>query len=697
MPDTNIPPSPVRLCISGLPSLTDSMLSGGVYALIAETPPARFPILASSLDGALRQGLRCTVILPSETEADAFVKRIDSFKQFVTTDAISAGTLQLFTLQDDFAKNMFRFGAETFARDMDHFQIPADSYLIFDRADELFSLHDVSLAMEQIDILKLWFNQHRITTLLIFTRLVNSGVSTLNAMMDKLTGIVRIGGDRAGLELTFDYWQSQEGTIAAKHHSLSMLESGLYKVSTSVASSLRSEPEEAVADGEARVFYMDPDLISLAKQMPGSWQNVDTLVGMMHATRDTPNATVILSFRHDTNLRQLAEAVHTLRLNLGRRARIVVRENDASLRYQNEALLLRLGVNLIVHRDLSASRLPLLLESLSGQIFDRDVDIDFEVALASVIPSGLRGYLPPARFAREARTIVERGESLNIPCSMVVGRPSTDGSVADILAQIDMARPGDLASSDGESCYLFLNGCPESVLLKTVERVLGQALNVAFDQSRFVIRRLELLTELAALERAAGLKDLPDYSSQLVAAPHHPEALRSPKQPVFEEPPAVQDVAVRVGTRPLLPPATDKATEPLAVAPAAPVVTRPLLPPATDKATEPLAVAPAAPVVTRPLLPPATDKATEPLAVTPAAPVVTRPLLPPATDKATEPLAVARAASVAISPIIERPTYYYSIKDKESTYGKGEVPRAARARLSGETDGNRQESTSTTK
>ncbi len=577
MPDENIPSSPVRLCISGLPRLTDCMLSGGVYALIAETPPARFPILTSSLDGALRQGLRCTVILPSETEADAFVKRVDSFQQFVTTDAISAGTLQLFTLQDDFAKNMFRFGAETFARDMDHFQIPADSYLIFDRADELFSLHDVSLAMEQIDVLKHWFSQRRITTLLIFTRLVNSGVSTLNAMMDKLTGIVRIGGDRAGLELTFDYWQSQDGTIAAKHHSLSILESGLYKVSASVAPSPRSEPEQAVDDGDTRIFYMDPDLISLAKQMPGSWQNVDTLVGMMHATREAPNATVILSFQHDTNLRQLAEAVHTLRLNLGRRARIVVREDNASLRYQNEALLLRLGVSLIVHRDLSASRLPLLLESLSGQIFDRDVDIDFEVALASVIPSGLRGYLPAARFAREARTIVERGESLNIPCSLVVGHPLAGTSLVDIVARIDMARPGDLVSSDGESCYLFLNGCPESVLLTTVERLLGQSLNAAFDQSRFVIRRMEVLTELAALERAASRKELPDYSGQLAAAPHPPKTVSIPKPAVHEEPLAVQEVA----TLPVLPqvaqPAIDIAIEPPVVAPALPVAANPMI------------------------------------------------------------------------------------------------------------------------
>ena len=628
MPGANFLPSSVRLCVSGLPSLTDSMVSGGVYALIAETPPARFPILTSSLDGALRSGLHCTVILPSQAEADAFVQRVDTYQQFDTNAAISSGTLQLFTLQEDFAKNMFRFGAESFARDMDHFRIPPDSYLVFDRADELLSLHDVSLAMDQLDVLKLWFNQHRVTTLLVFTRLVDSGASTLHAMMDKLTGIVRIGGDRAGLELTFDYWQSQDGTIAAKHYPLLSLESGLYRVTNVVSPNLRSEPDkpdepdEPMADGELRFFYMDPDLTSLTKQMPGIWQAVDTLVGMMHATRETPNATVILSFQHDTDLRQLAEAVHTLRLSLGRRARIVVRENNASLRYQNEALLLRLGVSLIVHRDLAASRLPLLLESLSGQIFDRDVDIDFEVALASVIPSVLRGYLPAPRFAREAKLIVERGEALNIPCSLVIGRPSRGRRIVDILAHIHMARPGDLISSDGESCYLFLNGCPESVLLMTVERLLGETMSAAFEQSRFAIRRLEVLTELAALERSGSRKALPDYSDQLAAVPRDPQAAPSVKAAVPEEAPATPKVA-------------------------APRVPRPMPATVNEKAMEPQAPAPPPPAV--------------------------------------------------VEPTVQRPGFNYSGQGSGSTYGKGEVPRATRAKPSGEIEGNPQESTSNTK
>lgn len=534
MHDTLIPPSTARLCIPGLPSLTDRMMNGGLYALIAETPPARFPILTSSLGDALHEGLPCTVILPSQ--AEVFIDRVESFAQFDTAQALAAGTLKVFTLQENFAEKMFRFGAESFAKDLDHFEIPRNSYLIFDRADELFSLHDLSLAMEQVEILKHWFGERGVTALLVFSRLTSSDSDTLHAMMDQLAGIVRIGGDRDGLELTFDYWQSPEGTIAAKHHPLLTLDSGLYKVSASALPSARAEPEEAADDGEPRFFYMDPDLGSLAKLLPGVWQHVDTLVGMMHATREAPAATVILSFQRETGLRQLAEAVHTLRLSLGRRARIVVRENGASLRYQNEALLLRLGVSLVVHRDVTPSHLPLLLESLSGQIFDRDVDINFEVALASVTPSGLRGYLLPARFVREAESIAERGETLNIPCALVIGQPARDTTVEDVLARINMARPGDLISSDGESCYLFLNGCPESALLMTIERLLGESVDAAFDQSRFVIRRHEIQSELAALARSASRNELPDYSGLPVAPPKNPEAVPAAKPPPTEQP-----------------------------------------------------------------------------------------------------------------------------------------------------------------
>lgn len=511
-----------RLGVRGLPLLVGSMVGGGLYALIAETPTARFPILAESLNNAIQDGLTCTVVVPAEPAL--FLQRIEAFNDLNAHELLATNRLQVFVMQDEFSKKVFRFGAEGFVEELQHFETPENSYLIFDQADDLLSLHDLSLALDQVDVLRKWASQKRVTMLLVFSRATGAHAATLNALMDNLTGIARLGADKDGLELVFDYWQSPDGAVAARNFRLTTLDSGLYEASihsTTVEQAAGDDDyprQDEVEDGNAHFFYMDPDLGSLASQMPGTWNHVDTLVGLMHATRNTRSATSILSFQRNTNLRQLAEAVHTLRLSLGRRARIVVQEKGASLRYQNEALLLRLGLNLVVNRDVPISRLPLLLDSLKGQIFSRDVGINFEAALASVLPTRLRGYLAPLSFVREVDRILDQAQTLNIPCAMVIGKPGTGMTIVESLTISGLSRPGDLISTDGEYCYLFLNACPQSAMLAALERILGMPIDTAFDDVHFLIQREEIQTELPVLVRAAEQGGLPDYASMIPAS-----------------------------------------------------------------------------------------------------------------------------------------------------------------------------------
>lgn len=520
-PTTNV--ATISLGVSGLPNLTDSLMAGGLYLLIAETASARFPILATSLTMGLSRGIQCRIVLPQNPEV--FIQRLESFGSLNIYQGIKDQQMQLFTMQDEFSKKMFRYGAEAFVRELEHYEFPDGSYVLFDQADDLLSLHDVALALDQVDVMRKWAKEHMVTVLLVLTRVSESQTSTINALMDDLTGIARLGASRNGLELSFDYWQSQEGTIAGKSFLLNVDSSGLYEASAAVTASegmgseSRFEKSEDVDGSGAHFFYMDPDLGSLAKQMHGEWQRVDTMVSMMHATRNTRAATCILMFKKGSNLRQLAETVHTLRLSMGRYARIVVQEKDASLRYQNEALLLKLGLNLVVNRDVPVSRLPLLLESLKGQIFNRDVDINFEAALASVLPTRLRGYLLPQRFVREAAVILDRAEMLDVPCALMVGRPTLTTTMTDLVANNAISRAGDLITADSENCFVFLNACPQSVLLQTVERLLGMSVDAAFSNVKFVVNKEEMQAELAALLRSSEREALPDYSDVAAIPP----------------------------------------------------------------------------------------------------------------------------------------------------------------------------------
>ncbi|MDO9480544.1 MAG: BcsE family c-di-GMP-binding protein [Azonexus sp.] len=245
----------VRIGIRGL-THTKSMLGGSIYFLIAETTSARFPMLAGSVAGAFEDGLSCTLIVPGNTSQ--FMQRIERLARIDTAELIAGKRLQIFMTQDNFLKKMFQFGADRFVSELEDFGIPDDSYLIFDQADELLSLHDISLAQEQVNVLKEWFSKKRITALLVFSRFTDSHNNTVNAIMDSLGGIVRLGGARAGLELKFDYWQSPTSVIAAKNYQLETLDTGLYKASTKAASSdplMDDEVEEENLTGRRMVAY----------------------------------------------------------------------------------------------------------------------------------------------------------------------------------------------------------------------------------------------------------------------------------------------------------------------------------------------------------------------------------------------------------------------------------------------------------
>lgn len=509
----------IEIGIRGLPELSANMIAGGLYALKAETPSARYPLLAGSLGSALKSGLSCTIIVPSKPEQ--FIQRIESFGHFDAQQLMGENRLHVFVTQDEFSKKMFRFGADRFAQELAQFGVPENSFLIFDQADELLSLHDISLALDQVESLRKWFSQWKLTGLLVFSRATDEHSETINALMDSLTGVARLGGGKDGLEITFEYWQSPDGTLAAQNYPLKTLDSGLYEVTTRAAPALQvmgaapQERREEVEDSEPHFFYMNPDLGSLANQVPGVWQQVDTLIGLLHATRNHRTAITILSFQRDTQLRELAETIHTLRLNLGPRAGIVVQEKDASLRYQNEALLLRLGINLVVRKDVPISRVPLLLESLKGQTFNRDVDINFEAALSNVFPTRLRGYLTALRFEREVQFILDRAQTLNIPSVLIVGIPTQGMSALDILRNVHLTRIGDLNSSDGVSCFLFLNACPELEMRATLNKILGVPAEAVFESIESIVQSAEIKATLAELLGDTSRGELPDYSSVL--------------------------------------------------------------------------------------------------------------------------------------------------------------------------------------
>ncbi len=429
----------IKLGISGLPELSSDMICGGLYAIKVRTPSARFPLLSSSLQGAIESGIRCTVITGSTPED--LLHRLEVPGGFSCTEPLADGRLSVFSMQDEFGKKIFRYGADRLVQELEDFEVPEGSYLLFEQADDLLSLHDVGLAAQQIKILAKWFKRRRITGLMAFSRSNEQKLQTLNTLMDHLTGIAKLGGDRDGLEITFLYWRSTPGVIAARNFRLYTAESGLYAVSRreverQVKSDMSDEadqpslepslspvrtpavqppfsmPTEAAPHSGSQAappsqhyagavpvemlmepqstgtahyyFYVDPDMDALKDSIPGDWRLVNGMQNILYAAHDKPRAMIFLSSDGGHDVVDLARTVHGLRKSLGLQVQILVREGTRSVDENHKQLLLHCGANVVVSKDIALEHFPKFLNSLRNQRFSRGFEPDFDAILGAL-------------------------------------------------------------------------------------------------------------------------------------------------------------------------------------------------------------------------------------------------------------------------------------------------------------------------
>lgn len=514
---TTAPPS-LRLHVQDLPDSIDVLTPGGVYAMVVDTPPARFALLTACFSGALDQGLPINVLLA--TPPQPWLERLAQLGLSGTDDAVQTGRLQVFQQQTDFTKKIFRHGTPAFVQELEHFGLPRDSLLVVDQADDLISLHDMGLASGQAEVLSHWARAQGVTVLLMFTRVgaIAGGHACLNGLMDSLRGIARLGGHTTGLNLRFDYWQSPAGTVAAKDFALNILDSGWYQVQAAppAAPGLNPAAEWRQAQGDSQDFYyVDTELDTLSQMVPGQWSRSESVMAILREAVGSPTPTVLLCFKPGQSLRSLAESVHTLRLSLGRRARIVVVERDMSLRYANEVLLLRLGANLVLHRDMTEARMLLMLESLQGQVFSRDLAMDFEKALLGVTLPTRMGYAHPGSFCSEVLQVVERLNQLNVPSSLVIAPLAVPDQALAVLKSVHVLRQGDLFTTDGINGYFFFCGCPPDQLPQVWAKVMPPDARAAFQEPGVLSNNASILQQTRQLAQSVQgthfPSDLPEH------------------------------------------------------------------------------------------------------------------------------------------------------------------------------------------
>ncbi|CAN7674986.1 cellulose biosynthesis protein BcsE [Trinickia sp. LjRoot230] len=336
-------------------------------------------------------------------------------------------------------------------------------------------------------------------------------------------GVARMHRTHGELLWRVDFWRTGRALVTGEVHALRFTGQGGLTVAPETEAISGHSTNALLARDEARVIATRA-VVANEAWVPDEWTVVDNLAAAVAATRGAIAATVVLDYTDAAGLEPLCAAVHTLRRQCGKALKIVVVERRQALRHQYELLLLSLGANLLLGRDIPFSRLQSLLRSLQGQVYTRAIASDYKTSLAAALTEAVRGYLPLGAFCARVQEVLQRGAMLELP--HVLARLTLLPAVThlDALKSCVPRRSGDVFTADAAHLYVFLFACRLPDANAALARIFDRPVerwsdNIVFFADDAIGREVQALADASRRAPTADYSDLiPTYSEQNAAA-----------------------------------------------------------------------------------------------------------------------------------------------------------------------------------
>lgn len=344
-------------------------------------------------------------------------------------------------------------------------------------------------------------------------------------------GVARMGHTHGELLWHVEFWRTGRALATGETHALRFSESGHLSVASGVADS-QTQTAMRLARDDARVVATRL-VVGHESWVPPEWEVVDDQQAAVAACAGAQAATVLLDYRDGSMLEPLCAAVHALRRQCGRALKIVVVERREALRHQYELLLLSLGANLIIGRELPFSRVQSLLRSLQGQLDTRPIAADYRAALAAALTDDVRGYLPVPAFCERIEAVRARGAVLDLPHVLAKITLLPDIAHTDALNRCAPRRAGDVATADAAHLYVFLFACrlPDAdialahIFTEPVDHLSDRVVYLA---EASIEREVKALAEANRRAPIADYSDLFRADSDSMREPHQGGPVRAP-------------------------------------------------------------------------------------------------------------------------------------------------------------------------
>ncbi|OXI34446.1 cellulose biosynthesis protein BcsE [Burkholderia sp. AU16741] len=328
------------------------------------------------------------------------------------------------------------------------------------------------------------------------------------------SGVAQLQRTHGELLWVVDFWRAGDTLAAGEVRPLRFAPGG--RLSASVDGGA-TEPARRMklASDEDRVV-VSRAVLDGASRVPDGWEIVDDNAAVVAACANAQAATAVLVFRSHAQLEALCADVHALRRQCGGALKVAVVERGEVLRQQFEVLVLSVGANRVVARDLPVSRMQAAVHALHGQLYARPVAADYRAALAAALGDSVLGYLPVGAFCLRIRAVLDRGAVLALPHTLAKLALLPGVSHVDALRHCRPRRAGDVVTADAGHLFVFLFACEPVDAEDALARIFEVPVDTLSDRV-VCLGQGSIDTELDALKAENRRAPIADYSDLFAA------------------------------------------------------------------------------------------------------------------------------------------------------------------------------------
>lgn len=239
-----------------------------------------------------------------------------------------------------------------------------------------------------------------------------------------------------------------------------------------------------------------------APALSDSWRLFNSNELLADAGAHAEAATLIFAIEESGQLITLAPMIHRLRRRQGNAIKLVVREMKATLRKNDERLLLACGANLVIPFTTQLSHFFTMLEGLKGQLFSRHVSTDITGLLEGMRPLQLKGYVDQETFCQSVTAIIDNPlipvDSKGLLVSL---RPVPGLRAAQALTLCHIRRDGDLVTLANDRLVLFLSACLVNDLDVALNSIFRLPVAETFSNQKVWYLDRQIQSEIAQLNK----------------------------------------------------------------------------------------------------------------------------------------------------------------------------------------------------